>query len=82
MNFSQLDYCQFLLSSPFNYTKTYFAEPVAGLSHDRVNRLLRQLDIQPNDLWESVQETIVLDETGYWLCNAGLGKTEKSRLPD
>ena len=26
MSFSQLDYCQFLLSSPFNYTQTYFAE--------------------------------------------------------
>jgi len=65
MSFSQLDYCQFLLSSPFNYTQTYFAEHVEGLSHDRINRLLRQLDIQPENLWESVQETIVFDPAGY-----------------
>jgi hypothetical protein len=65
MSFSQLDYCQFLLSSPFNYTQTYFAEHVEGLSHDRINRLLRRLDIQPETLWESVQETIVFDPAGY-----------------
>lgn len=62
---TQLDYRQFLLSSPFNYTQTYFAEHVEGLSHDRVNRLLRQMDVQPEDLWKSVKETIVLDPDGY-----------------
>ena len=65
MSFSQLDYCQFLLSSPFNYTQTYFAEHVEGLSHDRVNRLMRQLDVQPENLWESVQETLVTSKYGY-----------------
>jgi hypothetical protein len=65
MRFSQLDYCQFLLSSPFNFTQTYFAEHVAGLSHDRINRMLLQIEIQPQDLWESVQETIVYDPAGY-----------------
>jgi len=65
MSFSQLDYCQFLLSSPFNYTQTYFAEHVEGLSHDRINRLLRQLDVQPQTLWASVEETIELDPAGY-----------------
>jgi hypothetical protein len=65
MSFSPLDYCQFLLSSPFNYTQTYFAEHVDGLSHDRINRLMQQVDIQPQALWESVQETIALDPFGY-----------------
>jgi hypothetical protein len=65
MSFSQLDYCQFLLSSPFNFTQTYFAEHVAGLSHDRINRMLLQIEIQPQDLWESVQETIMFDPAGY-----------------
>ena len=65
MSFSQLDYCQFLLSSPFNYTQTYLAEHVEGLSHDRVNRLLKQVDVQPDDLWQSVQETIVFSPNGY-----------------
>ena len=36
-----------------------------GLSHDRVNRLLRQLNVQPADLWKSIQETIVVDPAGY-----------------
>ena len=65
MTISQLDYCQFLLSSPFNYTQTFFADHVEGLSHDRINRLLRQMDVQPEDLWESVQESIVFDPDGY-----------------
>ena len=62
---SQLDYCQFLLTSPFNYTQTYFADHVEGLSHDQINRLMRQIDVTPQDLWQSVQETLVLDPNGY-----------------
>ena len=62
---TQLDYCQYLLSSPFNYTQTYFADHVQGLSHDRINRLMQQIDVQPTDLWESVKETIVFDPDGY-----------------
>ena len=62
---TQLDYCQYLLSSPFNYTQTYFADHVKGLSHDRINRLMQQIDIQPEKLWQSVQETLVLSENGY-----------------
>lgn len=62
---TQLDYCQYLLSSPINYTHTYFADHVKGLSHDRLNRLLQQIDVQPLDLWESIQETLVLSPNGY-----------------
>jgi hypothetical protein len=65
MILTHLNYCQYLLSSPFNYTQTYFAEHVEGLSHDRINRLLQQIDIQPGDLWKSVQETIVFSPNGY-----------------
>jgi hypothetical protein len=65
MPFTHLDYCQYLLSSPINYTHTYFAEHVAGLSHDRINRLLQQIDVQAEDLWQSVQETLVLSPQGY-----------------
>lgn len=62
---TQLDYCQYLLSSPFNYTQTYFADHVAGLSHDRLNRLLQKIDVQAEDLWESVQESLVVSPDGY-----------------
>lgn len=65
MRFTALDYCQFLLSSPFNYTQTYFADHVAGLSHDRINRLLQRIEVQPEDLWKSVLETLVLSPNGY-----------------
>lgn len=65
MSLTHLDYCQYLLSSPINYTQTYFAEHVEGLSHDRINRLLQQIDVQPQDLWESIQETLVLSKQGY-----------------
>jgi hypothetical protein len=62
---SQLDYCQYLLSSPINYTQTYFADHVAGLSHDKINRLTRQINVQPEALWQSVQETLQTSQNGY-----------------
>ena len=65
MTITQLDYCQYLLSSPINYTQTYFADHVEGLSHDRLNRLMQQIDVQPEDLWKSIQETLVVSENGY-----------------
>ncbi len=65
MMITQLDYCKYLLSSPINYTQTYFADHVAGLSHDRLNRLMQQIDVQPEDLWKSVQETLVISRYGY-----------------
>ena len=65
MSITALDYCQYLLSSPFNYTQTYFADHVAGLSHDRINRLMQQIKVEPEDLWQNIQETLVLSENGY-----------------
>ena len=35
---SHEDYCQYLLSAQGNYTLTHYAEHVAGVSHDKVNR--------------------------------------------
>lgn len=64
---TQLDYCQYLLSSPFNYTQTYFADHVKGLSHDKLNRLMQQIDVQPQDLWMSVQDTLVSSPNGFVL---------------
>ena len=65
MIISRLDYCQYLLTSPFNFTQTYFADHVEGLSHDKINRLMQQIDVQPEDLWKSIQETLVLSPNGY-----------------
>jgi hypothetical protein len=60
-------YCQFLLTSPLNYTQTYLADHVQGLSHDRINRALQKVDVSPQDLWNSIQETLVLSPNGYLL---------------
>ena len=38
MSFSNLDYCQYLLSSPVNYTVTNLANHLDGVSHDRIHR--------------------------------------------
>lgn len=60
-------YCQFLLTSPVNYTQTYLADHVEGLSHDQINRALQKIDVSPEDLWNSIQETLVLAPNGYLL---------------
>jgi len=67
MNVMQMTYCQFLLTSPLNYTQTYLADHVQGLSHDRINRALQKIDVSRQDLWNSIQETLVLDPNGYLL---------------
>ena len=67
MGLSKLDYCQYLLSSPVNYTLTNMAEHVAGLSHDKINRYLRGADLTPRLLWENVREIYQPDEDGYLL---------------
>jgi len=34
MSFTKLDYCQYLLSSPINYTVTNLADHLDGITHD------------------------------------------------
>jgi hypothetical protein len=55
MSFTKLDYCQYLLSSPINYTLTNLAEHLEGVSHDLVNRYLRQEKLTPRLVWENVK---------------------------
>ncbi|WP_162056533.1 IS701 family transposase [Pontibacter pamirensis] len=47
-------YCQYLLSTQVNYTCTYFADHLQGLSHDSVHRFLRDEKLTPRLLWEKV----------------------------
>ena len=37
---TRLDYCQYLLSTPLNYTLTHFAAHSERFSHDQINRYL------------------------------------------
>lgn len=63
--FSKLDNCQYLLSSPVNYTLTNLAEHLEGVSHDRINRYLRDEKLTPRHLWQAVQADVVPSEWGY-----------------
>ena len=55
MSFTKLDYCQYLLSSPINYTVTNLADHLEGVSQVRINRYLRGEKLAPPLLWENVQ---------------------------
>ena len=62
MEFSYLDYCQYLLTSPKNYTLTNFANHLTKTSHDKINRLLKVNEISPDLVWKNAKETLQMDE--------------------
>ena len=37
---TRLDYCQYLLSTPINYTLTHFADHCERFSYDQINRII------------------------------------------
>ena len=63
--FTRLDYCQYLLSSPVNYTLTNLAEHLEGVSHDRIKRYLQGVKLTPRILWEQVQVDLIESSHGY-----------------
>lgn len=65
MSFTKLDYCQYLLSSPVNYTVTNLADHLTGVSHDRINRYLRGEKLTPRLLWENVKPSLQADPNAY-----------------
>lgn len=67
MGFTKLDYCQYLLSSPINYTVTNLADHLDGISHDRINRYLRGEKLTPRLLWENVQPLLQPSPNAYLL---------------
>jgi SRSO17 transposase len=64
---TRLDYCQYLLSTQTNYTLTNYAEHCATLSHDLVNRYLREEKLTARLIWEQVLPDIIRTESGYLL---------------
>ena len=64
---THLDYCQFLLVSQVNYTQTYFADHSETLSHDRINRMMREIKLTPQELRQRVRSELRLSENGYIL---------------
>jgi hypothetical protein len=65
MNFTKLDYCQYLLSSQSNYTLTNLAEHLASFSHDTINRYLKGEKLVPRMLFEQVQPLLEPDPEAY-----------------
>ena len=62
---TRLDYCQYLLVSQNNYTLTHYAEHhPEEISHDRINRYLRDDKLTPKLVWEKVKQDIVPDNEG------------------
>jgi hypothetical protein len=67
MEFTKLDYCQYLLSSQVNYTLTNLAEHLDQFSHDTINRYLRGEKLSPRLLFEQVQELLERDPDAYMI---------------
>ena len=65
MEANRLTYCQYLLSSQINYTLTNFADHAEEMSHDSINRYLRNTRVTGSDIWKQVQKEIVSSEQGY-----------------
>lgn len=62
---TRLDYCQYLLSTPMNYTLTHFADHSDRFSHDQINRYLANDRLTPRRLWEHVKTDLVEHPDGY-----------------
>ena len=62
---TQIDYCQFLLSSQTNFTLTNHAEHHTYFSHDAINRYLRGEKLTSRLIWESVRSQIVVSTQGF-----------------
>jgi hypothetical protein len=65
MKFTKLNYCQYLLSSQINYTLTNLAKHLEVISHDKINRYLKNEKLTPSLLWDNVKELIEREENAY-----------------
>lgn len=64
-NVTRLDYCQYLLSTQINYTLTNYADHVAAIAHDTINRYLSNDKLTPSIIWEHVQNNILPSKNGF-----------------
>jgi hypothetical protein len=58
MSFNHVDYCQYLLSSQTNYTLTNLASHLEKISHNTINRYLRNEELTPNLGWQNIQPDV------------------------
>ena len=62
---TRLDYCQYLLSTPINYTLTHFADHCDQFSHDQINRYLAGERLRPRYVWQNVKSHLEQTPDGY-----------------
>lgn len=62
---TKLDYCQYLLSSPINYTVTNLADHLVGISHEHINRYLHGEKLTPRLLWDNIKPLLQPSENAY-----------------
>ena len=62
-------YGQFLASSQVNYTGTYLADHLEGLTHDNVRYFLKTSHFTPRQLWQQVRPQVVLSAPGATSCS-------------
>jgi hypothetical protein len=65
MNFTKLDYWQYLLSSQVNFTLTNLAEALKSFSHDTIKRYLKGEKLSPRLLWEQTRSLVENDPEAY-----------------
>jgi hypothetical protein len=78
--FSKEDYCQYLLSSPLNYTQTNLAEHLDGVSHDQINRYMKSEKLTPRLLWQEVEDDVVACVSGYLIFDDSVLDKRHSRV--
>ena len=54
-----------MLSTPINYTLTYFADPCEKFSHDQINRYLASDRLPPRYVWQAVKADLKQTPDGY-----------------
>ena len=60
-------YCQYLLSTPINYTLTCFADHSENFSHDRLSRYLANDRLTHRQVWAHVKPDLVQTPDDYIL---------------
>lgn len=77
---TQAKYIDFLLSTPHNYTGTHLAAHLPGVSHNQVNRFLRDNSFSTMQLRELVQPLLVDSPEAFLLVDDSVQDKRYSRF--
>ena len=61
------EYVKYLITSQINHTQTYMGSHHHEISHDQLNRCMRNEKLRPRHLWQAVRQDVVPDEDGCLL---------------